>query len=305
MSKPLLVLMDNNRSLYESIQASLVYDGCELEWRSFPDGETWLNVLSDCHDRDVVIQCTLNDPDSKLLRLFFLVENLREMGARRIGLVAPYLAYMRQDERFSPGEGVTSRYVARMLSSCFDWMLTVDPHLHRYHSLDQLYSLETVVLSACHAISPWLMKKVPNPVLIGPDEESEQWVKAVAEICGAPYLVLAKERYGDRDVNVGLVDTAGEQASELASYREHTPVIIDDIVSTGSTVLQAARLLQENDCKPAVCVVIHPLFAGRAMQALQEGYVDEVISCNTIRHESNQIDLTDLLVSAIRDMAVR
>ena len=304
MSKPLLVLMDDNRPLFETMLSSLDYEACELEWRQFPDGETWLNVPSECQDRDVVIQCTLNDPDTKLLRLFFLVENLREMGARRIGLVAPYLAYMRQDDRFSPGEAVTSRYVARMLSTCFDWLVTVDPHLHRFHSLDALYQLESVALSACHAIAPWMMKKVAKPVLIGPDEESEQWVKAVAELSGAPYLVLAKERYGDRDVNVGLADSA-EQAARLAEYRDHTPVLIDDIVSTGSTILQAARLLQENDCKPAVCIVIHPLFAGRAMAALQEGYVDTVISCNTIRHESNQIDLTESIVSAVRDMAVR
>lgn len=182
--------------------------------------------------------------------------------------------------------------------------MTVDPHLHRFHSLNELYQFEAVALSACHAIAPWMMKKVSNPVLIGPDEESEQWVKAVAELSGAPYLVLTKERYGDRDVNVGLGDAA-EQAGRLADYRDYTPVLIDDIVSTGSTILQAARLLQENDCKPAVSIVIHPLFAGRAMQALQEGYVDTVISCNTIRHESNQIDLTESIVYAVRDMAIR
>ncbi len=304
MNKPLLVLMDDNRPLFEAMLSGLNYEACELEWRQFPDGETCLNVLSDCKGRDVVVQCTLSDPDTKLLRLYFLVENLREMGARRIGLVAPYLAYMRQDDRFSPGEAVTSRYVARMLSNCFDWLVTVDPHLHRFHALNELYQLEAVALSACHAIAPWMAKKVANPVLIGPDEESEQWVKAVAELSGAPYLVLAKERYGDRDVNVGLDDTA-EQKSRLTDYRDYTPVLIDDIVSTGSTILQAARLLQENDCKPAVCIVIHPLFAGRAMQALQEGYVDTVISCNTIRHESNQIDLTESIVTAVRDMAVR
>jgi hypothetical protein len=82
-------------------------------------------------DRDIVLVCTLNDPDSKTLALLFAARNAKELGARSVGLVAPYLGYMRQDRRFREGEAITSAHFAALVSSSFDWLVTVDPHLHR------------------------------------------------------------------------------------------------------------------------------------------------------------------------------
>ena len=169
-----------------------------------------------------------------MLPLLFAAATARELGASRVGLVAPYLAYMRQDRRFKPGEAVTSRQVARLLSDAFDWLVTVDPHLHRYSSLADIYSIPTHVVHAAPLIAEWIKANVTNPLIIGPDSESEQWVAAVASDVGAPYSVLEKVRHGDRDVEIRLKD--------LEQWKGRTPVLVDDIISTGRTMIEAVRL---------------------------------------------------------------
>src|SRR5262245_39384839 len=148
MTMPLLVAMPGNEELAAALAARL---GCEVghvEVRRFPDGETYLRLATSPSGRAVVIVCTLDHPNDKLLPLLFAAATARELKASKVGLVAPYLAYMRQDWRFKPGEALTSRQVAHLLSHAFDWLVTVDPHLHRYGSLAEIYSIPTRVIHA-------------------------------------------------------------------------------------------------------------------------------------------------------------
>jgi ribose-phosphate pyrophosphokinase len=101
------------------------------EWRHFPDGESYVRVDSHVKGKTVAILCSLNQPDIKTLPLIFLTRTLKEMGAARITLIAPYLGYMRQDKRFKEGEAVTSDIFAALLSPYIDALITIDPHLHR------------------------------------------------------------------------------------------------------------------------------------------------------------------------------
>ncbi|HET7499660.1 MAG TPA: ribose-phosphate diphosphokinase, partial [Kofleriaceae bacterium] len=173
------------------------------EIRQFPDGELYVRIDGEL-GTDVAIVGNLHGDN--FLRVAFLAGTARDLGARRVGLVAPYLAYMRQDSRFKPGEGVTAGYFARLVSSTVDWLVTVDPHLHRLDSLSGVYTIPTTVARAAPAIARWIATEVQRPVLIGPDAESVQWVSAVAERCGAPFVILEKTRRGDRDVSVSAPD---------------------------------------------------------------------------------------------------
>src|SRR5205085_2521199 len=157
-----------------------------------------------------------------------------------------------QDARFAPGEGVTSAYFARMVSSAVDWMVTVDPHLHRHAGLEGLYTIPTDIARAAPAIADWVAAEVNDPVLIGPDAESAQWVAAVAQKCGAPFVILEKTRRGDRDVSI---------SEPPKQWNSHTPVVIDDIVSTGRTMVEATRRLREAGSAAPMCVAIHAVFA--------------------------------------------
>lgn len=287
---PLLVAIPGNERLTEELAATLRYDVGRLEIRAFPDGETYLRFHTSPDGRSIGIVCTLSHPNEKLLPLIFSAATARELGAAKVGLVAPYLAYMRQDRRFKPGEAVTSRQVARLLSDTFDWLVTVDPHLHRYSSLAEIYSIPTQVVHAAPFISGWIKANISNPLIIGPDSESEQWVAAVASDVGAPYSVLEKVRRGDRDVEIRLKD--------LEQWKGRTPVLVDDIISTGRTMIEAVHLLTSQGWPSPVCVAVHGLFADDADRLLA-GMGARLVTTNSVPHKTNAIDIGKTLAAYI------
>ncbi len=256
----------------------------KVSQRSFPDMESYFRLEGNVKKKDVIIVCSLNEPNSKTLDLVLLSELLRANGAAKVGLVAPYLSYMRQDKVFNPGEGITAKYFASLISKYFDWLITVDPHLHRIHSLDKVYTIPTFVIESAPFISEWIGKNIKNPLIIGPDGESKQWVKKVADAIQAPYEVLEKIRLGDENVK--------ETIPHLDNYKKHTPVLVDDIISTAQTMIQAVKNIQSLKMKQPYCIGIHGLFAGHAFADLVSAGVKEIITCNTIAHPTNKIDVS-------------
>lgn len=291
MSKPLLITLDGNFLLREGLLRSGLFEAGDCDVRHFPDGESYVRVRSGCAGRDVIVQCGLQNPDHIILSLLFCADTLRELGAHSVGLLAPYLAYMRQDCRFQDGEAISSRLFARLISAHFDWLITVDPHLHRFHSLTEIYSIPSQALKAAPLLANWIAKNIDLPLLIGPDSESEQWVSAVAQLAGTPFIVLEKTRHGDRDVNVTVPN--------VERWRSHTPVLVDDIISTGQTMLETIAHLRATGMASPVCIGVHGLFAESADKKLMSSGASGVVTTNSISHESNGIDLSDAIVDAI------
>lgn len=258
--------------------------------RQFPDGETYIQIHSDVC-ANVIIFADLSHPDFKLLRLLLFANTVRDLGAENITLVAPYLPYMRQDIRFKSGEGVTSKYFARLLSDNFDSLVTVEPHFHRYQALDDLYTLRGIALPASAPIAQWIRENVENPVLIGPDTESGQWVTEVASRLGCDHRVFAKTRFGDREVAIDAGGIEGLQGAQ--------PIIIDDIISTGRTMINTAAELVEAGLSKPICIAVHAVFAEDAASAMASACIDRFVTCNTINHRSNQIDLTEIIVTQL------
>lgn len=289
---PLLFAMPGNEALTRQLGLALSWEIGALEVRRFPDGEANLRFLSRVDQRDVVLVCTLDRPDEKFLALYFAASIARELGAVRVGLVVPYLPYMRQDARFKDGEGITSAHFARLVSEFIDWLVTVDPHLHRHHDLSEIYRIPTRVVHASPVISHWITHNLKHPVVIGPDEESEQWVAEVAKAAGCPYTVLQKVRHGDRDVEVSV--------PQLELLRGMTPVLVDDIVSTARTMIAATAHLHAAQLAAPVCIGVHALFADDAYAALQAAGVARIVSCNTVTHPSNAIDLSAALAASVQ-----
>lgn len=292
MTKPLIVALPGNKALADALCGTLDGDRGGLEVRSFPDGEAYVRHESDVAGRNVVLVCTLDRPDAKFLPLVFAAAAARSLGAASVGLAAPYLAYMRQDRAFHPGEAVTSEIFAKTLSPHIDWLVTVDPHLHRRTSLGEIYSVPALALHAAPMLSDWIAANVPQPILIGPDSESEQWVAAVARGAGAPHIVLEKVRRGDRDVSVSVPD--------VERWRDHTPVLVDDIISTARTMIETVGHLQSAGMKAPVCIAVHAVFADGAYDALKRTGVAQIATTNTIAHETNGIDAAELVADGVR-----
>ena len=167
----------------------------------------------------------------------------------------------------------------------------MDPHLHRHSSLAEVYAVPTWVLHAAPLVSDWIRRNVELPLLIGPDSESEQWVAAVARDADAPHIVLRKVRHGDRDVEVSVPD--------VARWRNCTPVLVDDIVSTARTMIETIGHLKRTGMRPPVCIAVHGIFAGAAYDNLLGAGAAQVVTTNTVLHVSNAIDVTPLLAEAV------
>ena len=260
------------RDLAARLQARLA----PLGWRRFPDGESLVTLDDQLSGVDVVLLAGLRSPDTTALALRFAAETAREFGARSVGLVAPYLPYMRQDTRFHPGEAISAPIFARFLEQSFDWLVTVDPHLHRNPRLDGLFSIPTRHVAAAAAMAAWLQANVRDAILIGPDSESAQWVGDIAARAQVPFQVLAKIREGDRAVRVSLPDPV--------AARGRTPVVVDDIVSSGHTMIETLKHLAALGLPPATCLVTHAVFSEDAYERLLAAGAQRVVSTDTIPH---------------------
>lgn len=287
-----LIAAPGSEACAERIARSLHAPLCGLEHRRFPDGETYLRVLGEVRGDDVAVVAQLRNPDAAVPGLLFLADTLRDLGARRVGLVAPYLPYMRQDARFLPGEAITSVSFGKIISAAYSWLVTADPHLHRHASLGEVYSIASEVVPAAPAIAAWAQAHVTRPCIVGPDEESMQWVRQVAGYIGCPHTVLRKTRHGDRSVSLSVPD--------LAALKGHTPVLVDDIISSAHTMAEAVRSLRAALGTAPVCVGVHALFADQAEQLLRDAGAARVATCNTVAHASNEIDLSGALGEAVR-----
>jgi ribose-phosphate pyrophosphokinase len=281
-----------NELLANKIREALKAEAGISSLHHFPDGESLIRIQSEVAGKQVLVVASLDYPDHKILPLYYLCKKIKDDGAAHLTLIAPYLAYMRQDKSFHPGEAVSSIYFASLLSSFADQLITVDPHLHRYPSLSELFSIPCSALHSANVISKWICENVSKPVLIGPDVESKQWIADVAIQIDAPFVILNKERLSDRSVKVSITD--------LKKYESFTPVLLDDIISTGHTMMETLKHLKEAKLNPAYCICVHALFADDAYSALMQSGVHAVVTCNTIAHSSNHIDVSDLIIQLVR-----
>jgi ribose-phosphate pyrophosphokinase len=259
----------------------------------FPDGESKLTLPASLPEH-VVLCRSLDHPNDKLVELLLCAETARQLGARRLTLVAPYLCYMRQDIAFHPGEAVSQKIIGKFLAGHFDAVITVDPHLHRIHDLSEAIPRGTAVaLSATGAMAEFIAQNIERPLLIGPDAESEQWVRAIAEAHRFDFAVASKERFGDRQVRTTLPEY---------DYKGRHIVLVDDMASTGRTLIAVASQLTFRGAASIDCLVTHALFADDAGRQIEEAGVRHIWSSDAITHTSNTLPLAPLLAAAVREL---
>ena len=261
-----------------------------FDWRRFPDGESLVAIDETLSGMDVAIVASLRSPDEMSIALRFAAATAREFGAKSVGLISPYLAYMRQDARFHSGEAVSASLYARFLEQSVDWIVTLDPHLHRNAALSDVFRIPAVRAEAAPVIARWIHEHVPNALLIGPDAESAQWVGEIARLTNLPWQALQKQRRGDRTVEVSLPD--------IGSAGGRTPVLVDDIISSGHTMEETLINLTRIGLPPAVCIAIHAVFVPGTYERLLAAGAAQIVSTDSIPHESNAIPCAGLLADA-------
>ena len=293
----ILIPFPEMKLLTETLALAMGAELRTLDWHHFPDGESLMTLPGDLDGADVALLATLRNPDHHALPLRFAAATAREMGARRVGLIAPYLGYMRQDRRFEAGQAVSARLFAQFLGESFDWLVTVDPHLHRIARLEEVFPIPAVRAVSAPLLANWIKTNRPDAVLLGPDSESQQWVAEVARLAGRPYEVLRKVRTGDRQVEVSVPDSA--------VLRDGTPVILDDIASSGRTLVRTIERLVAAGTRAPVCLVIHAVFAGSAHDDILAAGAARIITTDTIPHTSNAIGIASILAEAFGSLGLR
>jgi len=265
----------------------------EVEVHRFPDGESKLRLPPGLPERLLICR-SLDHPDTKLVELLLASAAARELGARELTLVAPYLCYMRQDKAFLPGEAISQRIVGGFLAGLFDNLITVDPHLHRVPDLPSaIPARQALAVSAAPLMARFLAGCGGNPLLLGPDQESDQWVAGIARSQGLEFAVCRKIRSGDREVRVELPGLAPEGRQV---------VLVDDVLSTGHTLAEAARLCLARGARRVDALVTHALFTPGAVELIRAAGISEVWSSDSIGHPSNRILLASLLGEAVRGL---
>jgi ribose-phosphate pyrophosphokinase len=263
-----------------------------IDLHHFPDGESRLRLPRQLPDH-VIICRSLDRGNDKLVELLLAAKCARTLGANYLTLVAPYLCYMRQDKAFQPGEAVSQRIIGRFLAGLFDALITVDPHLHRIRSLAEAVPVKpAIALSAAPAMGEFLAAQPGRPLLVGPDQESEQWVQAVAAPAELRYVVAQKTRHGDRNVEIQMPEY---------DYAGLDVVLVDDVASTGYTLAAATHALRKAGARRIDVLVTHAIFAGNALDILKTAGVRDIWSSDSVTHPSNAFVLAPILSGAVID----
>jgi ribose-phosphate pyrophosphokinase len=296
--KTVLYTFPHNRQQGQRIAEALDLPCAEINVHHFPDKESLVTLPAKEHEH-VILYLSLDYPNNKLIELLFACKTARQQGIKRISLVAPYLSYMRQDTSFHVEEAVSQRIIGQWLSELVDDLITVDPHLHRTASLDEVIpNTNNIVLTATQLLGEFITSLKQEVHLLGPDEESLQWVKQVAQLCGASYSVATKTRLSDTHVEIELpaFDSAG------FNYRGQHVIQIDDVISTGNTVAQTAKKLYSSGAKQVDVLATHALFTKDAMETLTQAKIKNIWSSDSITHSTNHISLTGLLATSIQTL---
>lgn len=256
----------------------------------FPDGESLVRVAETA--TTALVYRPLDDPNVKLIEVLFAAAALRDRGARRVMLIAPYLGYMRQDIAFRPGEAVSQRVIGKLLAGAFDGVLTIDPHLHRVHALDEVMPGIAAIAATAAPVLAAAIDRQGAPVLAGPDSESRQWVAEVARIAGLPFIVGTKLRHGDRDVEIAFPD-AGAVAGQPV-------VLVDDLVSSGRTLIEAATVLRAAGAARIDALAVHCLASAEDIAAMHAAGIASIRATDTITGPVADLSVAPVLAQALR-----
>lgn len=262
-----------------------------VDLHRFPDGEGLPTVAQGAEQ--VVVYRSLDRPDAKIMPLLLACDAWRRAGVRDLVLAAPYMAYLRQDQQFAPGQPVSDAVIGALVGERFDHLVTVDPHRHRVKNLASLFRATTYVLTAAPILAEAFRTDAANVLVVGPDGESEPWAAAFAAALGAEHTTLRKVRRGDRSV---------ELAAPAAKVVGRPVILVDDICSSGATLIAAATQLRSLGPRSVQAAVVHALHGSEVDTALKAAGVSRLVSTDSCPHPTNGVSLAGLMARALKDI---
>jgi len=289
--KTIVVGGSNSQKLAQHVARRIKARYSALSVDHFPDGELRVRFTDEVKGMHVVIiDSLMPQPNETLMELVFAIHTAKGLGASKVTAVAPYLAYMRQDKRFHPGECISAHVMAKLLSAA-DHVIAIDPHLHRIRKLQQIFACKATSLTADPVFADYIHKTHPKAIIIGPDWESSQWAKAIADRIRQESIILSKKRYSATKVRTII-------HGDPKHFKGRDVVIVDDIISTGNTMIEPIKQLKKFGAKKITCITVHGVFTKSALQRLKK-LGAHVISTNTIQNPVSKIDIAPLIADAL------
>ena len=286
-----VISLSHGLHLGKNIASKLKAKHSELFMQKFPDDELRVRIETNVKGKEVyLVQSFYKEISDCLIETILAANTAKELGAKKIHLIAPYFPYLRQDKRFNSGEAVSQYIIAGLIDKCCDSVTILDPHLHRTKSLAEIFKAKTIKLTCNELIADYIKKNVKNAVCIGPDGESYKWAKFVGNMIGVESRVMTKTRYSSFHVEVKL--------NKPINLENKTVVIIDDIVSTGHTIIEASKLLRKMGAKKILCICVHAILVNDALKKFKKEKI-ELVSCNTIPNVKMKIDVSGMIGKSI------
>jgi len=296
--KPVVIGGSNGEHI--AVELSLLggYELVSVDIKRFPDGEIYFRVLSDVSSRDIIYVNSLQrDPNEALIETFLALDTLRDLGARKIIAIIPYMSYARQDARFNPGEAISIYTIAKLFKTLrIDHIVVVDMHLHRISDPNTLFGANFHNITGVRELAKYVKKyhSIENTVIVGPDEEAEQWAKIMSEeLGGVEYGVLEKTRLTAESVVIRArdVNVSGKNV-----------VIVDDIISTGGTIIEAVKALRSLGARDIIVTTVHPLLVGNAYQRLLKLALRDLVGTNTVLSPISKVSITPALIETLKKL---
>jgi ribose-phosphate pyrophosphokinase len=282
-----------SKELAEAVSALTGFGNVPVASKVFPDGESYVRLEGSVQGESAAIVQTTCPPmqDGRLFQLAFMADAAKRGGAVKVTAVVPYLAYARQDKMFLSGEGISVETVARMLKAAgIDELLTVN--IHSEEALKQ-FPFPAKTVSAIPLLAQYFVDKgFKGAFALSPDKGAMYIAKQAQEVLGGDAGSLDKQR----DRYTGQT----KQTAEGLNVKGQTVIIFDDIISTGGTIVGAAKILREQGAKHVFCACVHGLLIGDAEKRILDAGVEEIVGTDSVPGSVSKVSLAPLISQELK-----
>ena len=291
MVKFTVVSGNASTDLAKRIARNLKSPYIKTEKKVFPDGESKITINQiPKKSVVVVIQSTYPPVDSNLLELLSIVSKVQKFSSK-VYAVIPYMGYARQDREFLGGEIVTISVVGKLLRAAgVKKVLTVD--IHSKIALKEL-KISSENVSAMDVLVKHFKKlKMKEPLVVSPDMGGQERAKKFANLLKTDFIALKKHR----DRKTGKVNIL----SDRVNVKNRDLVLVDDMISTGGSIVKATQFLKKQKCRRVFVACTHALLVNDAAKKIKKAGVSQIVSTNTIPGESAKVDVSRVIADALK-----
>ena len=296
----------SSQDLAAHVARELGEELCYVETKKFPDGERYLRIDGEIADEVTVIQSTGYPQDENLMELLFIISNLKDLGAKKVKAVVPYMGYARQEKRFNPGETISAKIICNLIQAAgADEFITFNIH---EECVLNFFDIPARNISAMPAIAEYLKlfkKGKDKPIVIAPDKGAYGFAQEISEIIGCDCTYLTKVRLGPDKVETKIVDVRCDSESEntvnVDSVKGMHAIIIDDIIATGGTIVNAINILKQYGASSVDVCCVHPILTNNGATRIYAAGADKIIGTNSLSSDTSRVSIAKSIADALRE----